>query len=100
MKTYEKLTQLHDKLTDVYIEILEAASSDGESTEDADADEDDLGLGILMLSPAMLTSAANFLKQNDITAQPEEGDSMSELAKKLREKQQQGRAKLRAVSED
>lgn len=39
-----------------------------------------------MLAPAMLAAVIKFLKDNDITAQPEESDQLSNLAQTLAEK--------------
>ena len=99
-----QMEKLLGTLTTTYNEIFDLALSEEKAIKEAkesgeDSEEElDLFGGVQLLTPAMLTSAANFLKQNDVTAQEEEGDSMSELARKLKEKQQKGRNKLKAVS--
>lgn len=66
--THDKMERLHGKLADVLLDELEVG-------------DDDLGV-----SPAMLTVAARFLKDNDITAQPAAGSKISELEEKLKQK--------------
>ena len=97
------MNDLLGSLTTTYNKILDLALDEQElmEKEAVEGEEEDLdGMfgGVAAISPAMLTSAANFLKQNDVTAQEELGDSMTELDRKLKKKQLKGRGKLQSVN--
>ena len=63
----DKLGRLHEKLTDVLLEIV----------EEGDREE---------LSPAMLKVVSGFLKDNDVTCNIEDDDKTNTLRERLREK--------------
>ena len=50
-----------------------------------------------MVTPAIIAQAIKFLKDNNITATPEIGDDLDDLANMLKDKPQRGRAQLKAV---
>ena len=83
----DDLGAMHGKLTKYYNKRL-----------DTQLEEDELDTELSMpISPAELTAMNNFLKQNEITADVEEGDGLSDLQRKLKNKQKQGAAKLASV---
>lgn len=50
-----------------------------------------------LASPQIIAQAIKFLKDNSITATPEVGDDLNDLADMLKNKPQRGRTQLRAV---
>jgi hypothetical protein len=71
----EKLAELHVILTDILIaqvgEEREFVAEDGKVEK------------VYTATPALLTVAQKFLKENNITCQPAEGDKLSTLQEKL-----------------
>lgn len=85
--TMDDLGKLHGKLTNYYNKRLD--------TQLAEQDDEDLSMP---LSPAELTAMNNFLKQNEVTAIAEDSEQLSDLQKKLKDKQKKGAAKLASVT--
>lgn len=85
------LGSLHGKLTKYYNKRLDSILAERE-----EEDEDDF---VMPLSPAELTAMNNFLKQNEVTADPETDGELSDVQKKLREMREAGKSKLRAVGD-
>lgn len=83
----DDLGKLHGKLTTYYNKRLD--------TQLEEQEDDELSMP---LSPAELTAMNNFLKQNEVTAIAEDNDQLSDLQKKLRDKQKKGAAKLASVT--
>lgn len=85
--TMDDLGKLHGKLTNYYNKRLD--------TQLTEQDDEDLSMP---LSPAELTAMNNFLKQNEVTAIAEDSEQLSDLQKKLKDKQKKGAAKLASVT--
>jgi hypothetical protein len=83
----DDLGKLHGKLTNYYNKRLD--------TQLTEQDDEDLSMP---LSPAELTAMNNFLKQNEVTAIAEDSEQLSDLQKKLKDKQKKGAAKLASVT--
>lgn len=88
--TESELELLHATVARVLREQLEGQTmnivgEDGEKKE------------INLASPQMVAQAIKFLKDNNITATPEIGDDLNDLADMLKNKPQRGRTQLRAV---
>jgi hypothetical protein len=83
----DDLGKLHGKLTNYYNKRLD--------TQLTEQEDEDLSMP---LSPAELTAMNNFLKQNEVTAIAEDSEQLSDLQKKLKDKQKKGAAKLASVT--
>lgn len=92
----------NDKATEKELESLHAVVAsvlkDQLTAKATVIDENGEVIEMSMATPQVLAQAIKFLKDNNITATPEIGDDMDELANMLKNKPQQGRAQLRAVS--
>ena len=88
--TESELELLHAAVAKVLREQLEGQTMNivGEDGEEKE---------INLASPQMVAQAIKFLKDNNITATPEVGDDLNDLADMLKNKPQRGRAQLRAV---
>lgn len=83
------LEELHAAVAKLLKEQLEATA-----TVETEAGE---VVEMSMATPAMVAQAIKFLKDNNITATPEIGDDLDDLADLLSKKQKKGRAQLRSV---
>lgn len=81
--THSRVTRVINKVLEIYEERLEAYS---ESEAELFVEP----------SPAFLTVATRFLKDNQITCAPEDNEEVSELQKRLNEKR--GKKRLASVS--
>ncbi len=92
--TENKLGELHDKVADVLISALDRNEAQQralmrraeEQAQDNNEDEEDVVVFIPEINPALLSVATKFLKDNDITCQPNVGNRADELRKKLEKK--------------
>lgn len=82
--TAPAMGKLHNKLTELFLQILTKYENDLAALENA-GDEliDGLVAEGMMPSPAMLSAVAKFLKDNDITMETEELDALSSMEERL-----------------
>lgn len=82
------VASLHGKLNNLYTRTAETLLEALESS-----DEETRLMAINLTSPSMLTSMANWVKQNNVTCQPEEVQEVDDFANKLQNKRREARAK-------
>lgn len=88
------LGKLHEAVTKVLLEALEGTKTEG--YVDPDTAEFIEGQ-IIPPSAAVITVAAKFLKDNNITCTPAEDNELGELARKMAERQKNLRNKVDAT---
>jgi len=88
----DKLAGLHNALATVIAQQVQ------ETQEIYDEDGNPTGRFFYPATPALLTVAARFLKDNDITCEVEESIGLSELQKALAEKKKHSSSKIRDIS--
>lgn len=86
-----KLGDLHDRVADVLIDNLES-EIEGEFINKDDPDAKPVTLK--KVQPALVACAVKFLKDNDITCVPAEGNKINDLKEKLAAKQRQFGSKV------
>ena len=81
------LGKLHEKLAEVMLEALTSQDEAGFLLDEYKNEVPEAVLKFLekvsQINPSLLTAITKFLKDNDITCQPEEGDRVSALQAKL-----------------
>lgn len=87
--TESKLGKLHGAVAEVLTE--QVLHEEAETTFDADGKLIETGNMIRTASPALLATAARFLKDNDITCDIEQDDNMGNLRDALSRKQKHSR---------
>lgn len=84
------LGKLHTKLTEVLIEALEGAETPGYVDPETGLEVEGT---VLPPSAAVMTVAAKFLKDNNITCEPAEDNELGELQRIMAERQKNLRGK-------
>lgn len=83
----DKLGELHSKIADVYLRVLEGydvlAQKQRERIEDPEKDEPEV---VLEPSAAFLSAVNAFLKNNEITCNTENSETLSKLQNRLSQK--------------
>lgn len=90
MKANEKrLAALHNHVTEVLIE--QVLHEEEETTFDGEGETVMTGVFVKTATPALLATAARFLKDNDITCDIEQDENMGGLREALGRKQKKSR---------
>lgn len=89
--TESKLATLHQAVAQVLTE--QVLHEEEETTFDGEGETVGTGLMIKTATPALLATAARFLKDNDITCDVEQDENMSGLKDLLSNKQRHSRLK-------
>lgn len=84
--------KLHSNVNRIYTNI-----SDKLLTMLDSKDKDEVLVGLSMCSPAMLTSMSGWVKQNDVTCQPEDVETVAKNKELLKDKRKRGAAKLHVL---
>ena len=88
--TEGRLGDLHNKVAEVMIRALDQIERSQENYDARVGTEDEPDISP-DLPPALLSVMVKFLDSNKITCAPEEGNSMSELERKLNDKKKKRR---------
>jgi hypothetical protein len=88
--TTSRLVDLHNKLAEVMLDGLE---------KEEIKDEEGNVVGVQKPSAAIMAVAVTFLKNNNITADPETNAGLSALQQRLQEKRAAGKTKLRDMED-
>tara|TARA_R110000787_G_scaffold79937_1_gene174396 strand:- start:1910 stop:2218 length:309 start_codon:yes stop_codon:yes gene_type:complete len=89
--TETKLAALHNAVATVLVE--QVLHEEEETTFDGEGETVGTGMMIKTASPALLATAARFLKDNDITCDVEQDENLSGLKDLLSNKQRHSRLK-------
>lgn len=76
---HSKITGIHTMVSTKILELLESG------------EEDKIMEGLAYCSPALLTSMGNWVKQNDVTCQPEDVENLAKNRELLKQKRRRGR---------
>lgn len=96
----KSLNALHDKLTQMFTKYLDRHLADPVLSPNPAEDAVDEIMVDLEPSPAMLAVIAKFLKDNDVTAEPETVDNLQEMRRSLEDKRKSRRKTLADLSID
>jgi len=86
-----RLAALHNHVTEVLIE--QVLHTEEETTFDGEGETVMTGVMVRTATPALLATAARFLKDNDITCDVEQDENLSGLKDALSRKQRHSRLK-------
>lgn len=79
--TETDIADLHGKINRLYLSAAETL------LESLESDDDETRLmAVNLASPQLLTSMSNWVKQNNVTCQPEEVKAVDEFAEQLKQK--------------